>query len=70
MQVVPTPGVLAGPVRDVYVTLRSIDGAQVVVDLSVFPVQWMVWAGGLVIAAGGAWAFTGRRRSARTEAAA
>ena len=62
-QVVPTPGVLSGPVRDVYLTLRAIDGSSAVVDVSIFPLQWMVWAGGIVIAAGGAWALSGRTRS-------
>ncbi len=67
-QVIATPGVLTGPVRDVFIVLRSIDSAQVVVDVSVFPLQWMVWVGGFLVAAGGAWSFTARR--SRREVAA
>jgi cytochrome c-type biogenesis protein CcmF len=62
-QVVPTPGVLSGLQRDIYVTLRAIDGERAVIDVSIFPLQWMVWVGGLIIAAGGAWALSGRARS-------
>ncbi|MEX1287705.1 MAG: cytochrome c-type biogenesis CcmF C-terminal domain-containing protein [Acidimicrobiia bacterium] len=68
VQVVPTPGVDAGVTRDLYITLRAIDGERIIVDVSVFPLQWMVWAGGLLIAAGGFWALSGSRGRARRSA--
>lgn len=67
VQTVPTPGVSSTVTDDVYVTLRAIDGARAIVDVSVFPLQWMVWVGGLVIAAGGAWAMSARTRGRREE---
>lgn len=60
-QVVPTPGVHSGLLRDVYVTLRAVDSSRVVLDVSVFPLQWMVWVGGFTVAAGGLAALGGRR---------
>ena len=60
-QVVPTPGVHSGLTRDVYLTLRAVDANRLIVDVSVFPLQWMVWAGGFVIAGGGLVALGGRR---------
>lgn len=66
VQAVPTPAVDTSPARDVYVSLRAIDGARAVVDMHVFPLQWMVWFGGFTVAAGGFWALSDRRRERKT----
>jgi hypothetical protein len=42
----------------------------VVLDVSVFPLMWMLWAGGLIIVAGGTWSFAasrGRRSRAKSD---
>ncbi|NND84489.1 MAG: hypothetical protein HKN46_05010 [Acidimicrobiia bacterium] len=63
VQAVPTPAVHSGLDEDVYVSLRAVDQNRALVDVQVFPLQWMVWLGGFVIAGGGFWSLTGRRRS-------
>ena len=63
VQAVPTPAVHSGIDEDVYVSLRAVDQNRALVDVQVFPLQWMVWLGGFVIAGGGFWSLSGRRRS-------
>jgi cytochrome c biogenesis factor len=63
VQAVPTPAVHSGIDEDVYVSLRAVDQNRALVDVQVFPLQWMVWLGGFVIAGGGFWSLTGKRRS-------
>jgi cytochrome c-type biogenesis protein CcmF len=67
VQAVPTPAVHSGIDEDVYVSLRAVDQNRALVDVQVFPLQWMVWMGGFLIAGGGFWSLTGKRRS-RVEA--
>ncbi len=62
VQAVPTPAVDTSITRDVYVSLRSIDGSRAIVDMHVFPLQWMVWVGGFLVASGGFWALSSRTR--------
>jgi len=45
---------------DLYVSAVDIQADSVTVDLWWFPLQWMVWLGGLVIAIGGVWSATMR----------
>ncbi len=66
VQAVPTPAVDTSVVRDVYVSLRSISGDRAIVDMYVFPLQWMVWVGGFVVAAGGFWSLSGKARVRET----
>ena len=63
VQAVPTPAVHSGIDEDIYVSLRAVDQNRALVDVQLFPLQWMVWVGGFVIAGGGFWSLTGRRRA-------
>ena len=65
-QPVATPDVRTGLFEDVYVTLAGGGAAEVLISVAVFPLMWLLWAGGLVVVAGGAWSLTGRRPGART----
>jgi len=64
-QPVATPDVRTGLLEDVYVTLAGGNSAELLISVSVFPLMWLLWAGGLVVVAGGLWSVTGRRSSAR-----
>ncbi|HEY6628152.1 MAG TPA: cytochrome c-type biogenesis CcmF C-terminal domain-containing protein [Acidimicrobiia bacterium] len=61
-----TPAVMSRPAGDLYVTLRSLDSAQVSLSLDTSPLVWMLWLGGLTTAAGGAWSLAARRRERAT----
>jgi cytochrome c-type biogenesis protein CcmF len=52
-QPIGTPSVWTGPIDDVYLGIAG--GSSGVVDLNVFifPFQWMLWAGGLIVVGGG-----------------
>jgi len=56
-----TPAVHAAWRGDLYLTLRTLDGETATLDLDSSPGQWLVWTGGLLVAAGGVVAL-GRRR--------
>jgi len=58
---VASPAVHTGVFEDTFVSLIGGTTSEIVLGVSVFPLQWLLWAGGLVTAAGGAWAFLGRR---------
>ena len=60
---VVTPAVLSRPGGDLYLTLRDIDSEQVELILDTSPLIWMVWLGGILTAAGGAWSVLARRIS-------
>jgi cytochrome c-type biogenesis protein CcmF len=62
LQPVATPDVRSGIVEDVYLSLTGVVGATVAVDVFVFPLMWMLWAGGLVTTAGGLWSVFARPR--------
>lgn len=72
---VATPAVHTGWFEDVFVALATVPGDDVVLDVMVFPLMWMLWVGGLMSVGGGLWAVFAkkpRRRStvaARTEPA-
>jgi LPXTG-motif cell wall-anchored protein len=51
------------PGGDLYVTLRAIDGGAAVLTLDSSALMWMVWFGGMLVAAGGFVSVRGRRRS-------
>ena len=65
---VPTPAIVEGIQRDLYLSLKNIDNSHILIDAHVFPLQWMVWAGGIIIGLGGFYAATGRtsRRTRET----
>ena len=52
-QIIATPDVWTGPVDDVYLTIAGVDGEVVRFSVLVFPLQWLLWLGGIVIVAGG-----------------
>lgn len=62
---VPTPGVVSRLSGDLYFTLIAIDGSGITMDVWWFPLQWMVWLGGLVAGFGGLWSTVMRRMDAR-----
>jgi cytochrome c-type biogenesis protein CcmF len=61
-QAVATPSVWSTPREDIYVALSSLEDGQVSLSLYRYPLMWTLWAGGLLVAAGGFWAIGGRRR--------
>jgi cytochrome c-type biogenesis protein CcmF len=61
-QAVATPSVWSTPREDIYVALTSLEDGQVSVNLYRYPLMWTLWAGGLLVAAGGFWAVGGRPR--------
>jgi cytochrome c-type biogenesis protein CcmF len=62
-QPVGTPAVRTGLVDDVYLTITSGDANRVGLEILIFPFMWLLWVGGLIMVAGGFWAFAMRRRS-------
>lgn len=58
---VATPAVHTGLAEDVFVALATVPGEDVVLDVMVFPLMWMLWLGGLVSVAGGLWAVFARK---------
>jgi cytochrome c-type biogenesis protein CcmF len=65
VQAIPTPAVHTGLREDVYLSLVRIEQgtSAVTIDAMRFPLMWMLWLGGLVVVAGGAWSFTAKRRT-------
>ncbi|MGW5723328.1 heme lyase CcmF/NrfE family subunit [Amycolatopsis sp. NPDC003865] len=61
-QAVGTPVVWSTPGRDIYVALAQLAPGSVTVNLYRYPLMSWLWAGGFVIAAGGLWALSERRR--------
>ena len=52
---IPTPAVYSTLRGDVYASITGISNSSVSLTIWWFPLQWMVWLGGIVIAAGGVW---------------
>jgi cytochrome c-type biogenesis protein CcmF len=53
---VAKPAVRTGLIEDVFVALRDVPGDQVSLDVMIFPLMWLLWAGGAIAVAGGMWA--------------
>lgn len=64
---ISTPAVMARPGGDLYLTLQSIDADSITMTLDTSPMVWLIWLGGLTVAAGGFWSL-GARRGARAAA--
>ena len=64
-QAVATPDVRPGFVEDVYVSLAGGTADEIVLDVFVFPLMWLLWAGGMITIAGGVWSFAARGRPGR-----
>lgn len=71
VQAIPTPSVRTGLREDVYLSLVRIepDSARVTIDAFRFPLMWLLWSGSLILVAGGAWSFAGRKRTRDVTAA-
>jgi len=70
VQAIGTPAVRAGLTQDVYVSLTALEPGRVSLQVIRYPLVWLLWFGGLLTAAGGAWALAGgraRRRRARPD---
>ena len=61
-----TPAVHSSLRGDLYLTLTRIDPGGITVELDTTPVVWLIWLGGFVAAAGGAFSTVVRRLSRRT----
>jgi cytochrome c-type biogenesis protein CcmF len=55
-QPIGTPAVWTGFIDDVYVGLAGGSATSVELNVFVFPLQWLLWAGGLIVVLGGAFA--------------
>ncbi|HZJ47715.1 MAG TPA: cytochrome c-type biogenesis CcmF C-terminal domain-containing protein, partial [Acidimicrobiia bacterium] len=53
-QVITTPRVWTTWKDDVYLTLAAMDDSGIRLKVLIFPLQWLLWFGGLTIVAGGA----------------
>ncbi|MDJ0952099.1 MAG: cytochrome c-type biogenesis CcmF C-terminal domain-containing protein [Acidimicrobiia bacterium] len=67
---VATPAVRTGIGEDVFVALATVPGDDVVLDVMVFPLMWVLWTGGLIMVGGGVWAVAARKRKAAEPKAA
>jgi len=61
-QQIGTPATRTTLTGDLYLSALRISGAGVRLEAFYFPLQWMVWIGGLLAAAGGLWSTLVRRR--------
>ena len=64
---VATPAVHTGLVSDVFVALATVPEEDVVLDVMVFPLMCVLWAGGLVTFDGGMWAVFARKPQREVE---
>ena len=55
-QAVGTPAVSTGFVNDVYLAIAGGSGERIELNVFVFPLQWLLWAGGAVVVFGGLFA--------------
>ena len=62
-QAVATPAIRTGLIDDVYVSLAGGNNDEIVLDVFVFPLQWLLWLGGLIVVAGGVVALGRKVRS-------
>ncbi len=64
---VATPAVRTGFVEDVFIALATVPEQDVVLDVMIFPLMWVLWTGGLVMVGGGMWAVFARKPARRDE---
>ncbi len=72
-QPIGTPDVWTGLIDDVYIGIAGGTTERIELNVFVFPLQWLLWVGGLIIVAGGVIALgrkPGRRRRASDEVTA
>ena len=58
---IATPSVDTRFSGDLYMSLRSIDPGQVVLEIFWFPFIWLIWVGGFLAAAAGVWTYTAKK---------
>ena len=52
-QPIGTPAVSTGMINDVYLAIAGGSGERIELNVFVFPLQWLLWAGGAVVVLGG-----------------
>lgn len=62
-QQIGTPSTRTTLTGDLYLSLLAISGSGARLEAFYFPLQWMVWLGGLLTALGGLWSSVARRRT-------
>jgi cytochrome c-type biogenesis protein CcmF len=65
-QPIGTPDVWTGFIDDVYVGIAGGSAERIELNVFVFPLQWLLWVGGLIVVAGGVIAL-GRKPARRRE---
>lgn len=60
-QPIGTPSVWTGPIDDVYLGIAGGTADSVNLNVFIFPFQWMLWVGGIVVVLGGLFAMVPRR---------
>ncbi len=66
VQPIGTPAIRTGLTRNIYLTLRAIDADGISLEILVHPFLYLLWAGGLVTAGGGLWAWlAGKKKPPR-----
>ena len=63
LRAIQTPAVRSTLAGDLYISPTRLDAAGVAADVWWYPMQWMVWLGGLVMAAGAAFSLLALRRT-------
>jgi cytochrome c-type biogenesis protein CcmF len=58
---ISTPAVDMMPSGDLYLSLRSINADEVVLEMFWFPFIWLLWVGGFLAAAAGVWAYAAKK---------
>ncbi len=66
-QPIGTPDVWTGLIDDVYVGIAGGNAERIELNVFIFPLQWLLWVGGLIMVAGGIIAL-GRKPQRRREA--
>jgi cytochrome c-type biogenesis protein CcmF len=61
-QGIVTPAVRGDFVEDVYISIAGGGANEIILDVFVFPLMWLLWLGGAVTVGGGLWSVIGRRR--------
>ncbi|MEN8239193.1 MAG: cytochrome c-type biogenesis CcmF C-terminal domain-containing protein [Actinomycetota bacterium] len=57
-QPIGTPAVSTGIVNDVYLAIAGGSAERIELNVFVFPLQWLLWAGGAIVVIGGLFAMT------------
>jgi cytochrome c-type biogenesis protein CcmF len=58
---ISTPAVDMMPSGDLYLSLRSINADEVVLEMFWFPFIWLLWVGGFLASAAGVWAYAAKK---------